>query len=258
MQLHLRVFYLHAAFEEVKEGRVIFRKDSLMKKNNLTRWRGIGLALAVALTACIAVPGQQSKQFAQAQQENAKQLRQYGWKSRTEIRKGGETKSTKLYLMRYDVAGNLQKTLISETSQQLPKRGLRGLIAKKKKENFVEMLDGLGALAKSYGELPPDRMQQFMTNATFTPETNSQPGQLRLQGRDVLQPGDSMTIWVDAATRRQRRIEIQTTFDEKPVRIVSEFRDLPNGPTYPARSVIDYPSQELTITTDNFDYTRAQ
>jgi hypothetical protein len=258
MQLHLPSLYLHAAFEGVKSVRVIFRKDSLMKKNNLTRWRGTGLAMAIALLACFAVLGQQSKQFAQAQQENAKQLRQYTWKSRTEIRKGGETKSTKLYLMRYDVAGTLQKTLISETSQQLPTRGLRGLIARKKKENFVEMLDGLGALAKSYGELPPDRMQHFMAGASFTPETNSQPSLLRLQGRDVLQPGDLMTIWIDAATRRQRRIEILTTFDEKPVRIVSEFRELPNGPTYPARSIIDYSSQELAITTENFGYTREQ
>ena len=63
-----------------------------------------------------------------------------------------------------------------------------------------------------------------------------------------------MTIWLDANTRRQRRVEINSTFDEKPVRIVTEFRDLPNGPTYMARSVVDYPREELTLTMENFDY----
>jgi hypothetical protein len=65
-----------------------------------------------------------------------------------------------------------------------------------------------------------------------------------------------MTIWVDAATRRQRRVEVQTTFDGKPVRVVSEFKDLTDGPTYMARTVVDYPSEELTISTENFDHLR--
>jgi outer membrane lipoprotein-sorting protein len=220
--------------------------------------REIGLALAVTLLACVAAAGQQDKKFAQAQQENAKKLRQYSWKSRTEVRKGGETKSTQLYLMRYDIEGAPQQTLVSGTSQQIPTRGLRGLIAKKKKEEFVETLNGLGALAKSYGNLSPDRVQRFMADAAVTPEKTSRQTLIRIQGRDVLQPGDSMTVWVDAATRKQRRVEIETTFDRKPVRIVSEFQDLPDGPTYVARSVVDYPSKELTITTENFDYTRGQ
>ena len=74
----------------------------------------------------------------------------------------------------------------------------------------------------------------------------------------MLQPGDSMTVWVDAATRKQRRVEIQTTLDRKAVRIVSEFQLLPNGLAYMARSVVDYQGQELTVITENFDYLREQ
>ena len=228
-----------------------------MKKNKSALRRKFGLAMAITLLVCVTVPGQQDKKFAQAQQENAKQLRQYSWKSRTEIRKDGETKNIQLYLTRYGADGTLQQTPVGGTPPpQLPTRGLRGLIARKKKEDFVKTLDGLGALSKSYGNLSPDKMRHFMINAAFTPETNSQRALLRIQGRDVLQPGDSMTIWVDAVTHRQRRVEIQTTFDRKPVRIVSEFKDLPGGPTYMARSVVDYPNRELTITTDNFEHTR--
>lgn len=65
-----------------------------------------------------------------------------------------------------------------------------------------------------------------------------------------------MTVWVDAMTRRQRRVEIQSTLDRKPVRIVSDFQDLPQGPTYMTRSLVNYPGDELTIITENFDYER--
>lgn len=221
--------------------------------------RRAGLALALALTACVAGLGQQAgSPAARGRQENAAELRHYSWVSRTEVRKGGETKSRRMYRMRYGADGAVQQTLVTETAQQIPTRGLRGLIAKKKKGDFVELLDELGTLAKAYGRLSPERMQQFVARASVTPETRLRPGLLRLEGRDVLQPGDSMTVWVEAATRRQRRVEVQTVFDGKPVRIVSEFQDLPEGPTYMARSVVDYPSEELAITTDNFDYTREE
>lgn len=221
--------------------------------------RRVGLALAITLLACVAVAGRQGAKFAEGQRENAKKLRQYTWKSRTEVRKDGETKSTQLHLVRYDAEGAVQQTLISQTSAQIPTRGLRGFIAKKKKEDFVETLDGLRAVAKSYGNLPPEKMQRFMSSASVTPEKTAERRNLiRVEGRDVLQPGDSMTIWLDAATRRQRRVEIQTTFDGKPVRIVSEFQDLTEGPTHVARSVVEYPSRELSITTENFDYEKAR
>ena len=223
---------------------------------NITARRGVWPALALTLLACVAAPARQEGQFARAQAENARELRQYSWKSRAEVRKGGETKSTQLYLMRYDLGGEVQQTLVTGTSQQIPTRGLRGLIARKKKEDFVELLDGLRAVAKSYGGLPPEKMQRFMAGAAVAPGKTARQSLVRLQGRDVLQPGDSMTVWLDAATRRQRRVEVQTTFEGKPVRIVSEFRDLPDGPTYAARAVVEYPSRELAITTENFDYTR--
>ena len=230
-----------------------------MKKiRNMRGRRGVLLALVFTLLACGAAQARQDGQFARAQQENASKLRQYSWKSRTEVRKGGETKSTQLYLVRYDADGNVQQTLVSNTSQQIPTRGLRGFIAKKKKEDFVELLDGLKAVAKSYGSLPPEKMRRFTAGATAAPEQNGRWSLVRLQGRDVLEPGDTMTVWLDAATRRQRRVEVQTTLKGKPVRIVSEFKDLEEGPTYLARSAVDYQSGELSVVTENFDHEPAR
>jgi hypothetical protein len=99
-------------------------------------------------------------------------------------------------------------------------------------------------------------MQEFMSKATVRLEQNTPQPMLRLEATSVLESNDSMIIWLDANTRRQRRIEINSSYDAKPVRIVSEFKDLPAGPTYMARSVVDYPREELTLTVENFDHQR--
>ena len=212
------------------------------------------VALAIMLCAGSLAYGQQEQKFAQAQKQNAPALRQYTWKSRSQVRKDGDVKSTKIFLTRYASDGTQVQVLLEEDSARLPKFGLRGMIARKKKEEAAQLIEALQKLAKSYGELPPAKMQEFMGRATATLETNAPQPLLRLEASDVLQPNDSMTVWVDANTRRQRRIEINWSYDAKPVRIVSEFRDLPGGPTYMARSVVDYPHEELTLTVENFDH----
>ena len=193
---------------------------------------------------------QQEQKLAHAMKQNQAALQQYTWKSQTQIRKEGEIKGTKLFSSRYAANGEVVQLLIEEQSAKLPKFGIRGMIAKKKKEEATKLIEALQRLAKSYGELPPAKMQEFMKIAKVSLESNT----LRLEAANVLQPGDSMVIWLDANTRRQRRIEINSNLDAKPVRIVTEFKDLPDGPTYMARSVVDYPDEELTLTMENFGY----
>lgn len=210
--------------------------------------------LVVVLCTWAMAHGQQDQKFSVAMNQNALALRQFTWKSQTQIRKEGEVKATKLYSNRYAADGTVVQLLLEEESAKLPKFGLRGMVAKKKKQEAQELIEALQRLARSYGELPPAKMQEFMTSAKVSLETNAPQPLLRLESANVLQPRDSMIVWIDANTRRQRRIEINTSFDAKPVRIVTEFRDLPHGPTYMARTVLDYPHDELTLTIENFDY----
>jgi hypothetical protein len=212
--------------------------------------------LLVMLCSWATGHGQQDQKAAQAFKQNSMALRQYTWKSSSQIRKEGEVKGTKLFMSRYASDGTLVQVLLNETSANLPKFGIRGMVAKKKKEEAQELIAALQQLAKSYGELPPAKMQEFMTRAKVTLETNAPQPLLRLEAEGVLQPGDSMVVWIDANTRRQRRVEIKSSYEANPVRIVSEFKDLPNGPTYMARSVLDYVREELTLTVENFDYQR--
>ena len=260
MQIHPRDFYLHAADEVNGRERNELNEETeepTMRISKTTIRLKACLVMAMAmLVVGSSVFAQQDRQFAQALQENAKELRQYSWKSRTEVRKDTELKSFQLYLMHYAADGTLQQSLIDEMTPKIPTHGLRGLIAKKKKEAFVKTLDGLKLFAKSYGDMSPEKMKEFIGNATINIETSS--GRIRVHGRDVVQPGDSVTVWIDLAARRQRRMEITSTFENEIVQMVSDFQDLPGGPTYMSRSVINYQSEGISLIKENFDYHRTQ
>ena len=79
---------------------------------------------------------------------------------------------------------------------------------------------------------------------------------MRIQGGDVLQPGDAMTLWIDPTSRMMKRVEITTALEEKPVTVVSEYQSLTDGPTYQGRSVVSYPAKEVELTVENHDYQR--
>src|SRR6185436_6000182 len=139
------------------------------------------LSLAIVLCASTVAYGQQDQKFSQAMKQNALALRQYTWKSQTQIRKDGEVKATKLYSSRYAADGTIVQLLLQEESAKLPKFGIRGMVAKKKKEDAQKLIEALQRLAKSYGELPPAKMQEFMKTAKATLETNAAEPLLRLE-----------------------------------------------------------------------------
>src|SRR5690242_12587558 len=173
---------------------------------------GIGLGALIGLSALTTTA--QTKQTTPS-------LREYQWKLRTEVQRKGETKSVQVAQVHYDANGQMQTTVISKTPEpDLPKFGLRKAIAEKKLKEFKETVQQLGDLARAYGNLSPEQMQHFMASAVITSEINGGQKLVRAEGHDVFQNRDTMTVWLDEVTRRQRRVEIEASYDGKPVRIV--------------------------------------
>ena len=229
-----------------------------MRVINSTLIHKFGMTIYIALFLGSVAFGQQLGDLELMQRNNDEKLRAYAWKSRTEIAKGGETKIVRLDHVRYAADGTIQTTQLSVTAPELPTGGLRGLIAKRKKEEFGKLVKDLGNLAQSYGKLSPEKLRSFMQTALIRPENSPHGKLVRIDGSDVRQPGDSMTVWVDPASRQQRKVEVKTSYEGKAVRIISEFKQLPGGPSYVSRAVIQYPEEELTITTDNFEHVRGE
>jgi len=211
-------------------------------------------------------PSQAKQEFAQAQKDNAAALRQYTWKSRTEIKMGGESKSVKLEQVRYDLDGKQQKTAIGEPPQpqaqeEAGRRGgrrgggrVKAKVIENKKEEFAELMQNLGQLVGSYAHMPPDKMQAFSESATLATGQGQGGNEVLIQGSNAMVPGDTMSVWIDPASFGMRRIEIRTSFDGKPVHFTGEFQALTDGPTYPARLVLEYPDKEVELVVENYDY----
>jgi hypothetical protein len=227
--------------------------------------RSFALVVGASLALAPGVFGQQKEQFAQAQKENSAALKQYTWKSRTEIKMKGESKSVKVEQVRYDVDGKQQKTPVGappeqEAKKETRRRGGRGSgrakkkVVEKKKEEFAELMKSLGQLVGSYAHMPPDKMQAFAQNATVAEGQGQNGDQVLIQGSNALVAGDTMSIWIDPASYGMRRIEIHTSFDSNPVHFTGEFEALTAGPTYPARLTLDYPDKEVTLTVEDYDY----
>ena len=219
------------------------------------------VALVALCSAMVLAQDKVQPSFAESQKANAQALRQYSWKSRTEIKLKGESKNVKLEQVRYDANGKLQKTPIGSPPAAAPPpaqggRGgrLKGKVIENKKEEFGELMQGLGQLVASYGHLPPDKLQAFKANATTAKGEGALQGTAQIQGLNVLEQGDSVTIWIDPASQMMRRVEIKTIYDKKPATVVADYQSVPNGPTYMARAVLTYPEKNVELTVDNSDY----
>src|SRR5437868_5656313 len=111
------------------------------------------VALVALCSAMVLAQDNVQPSFAESQKANAQTLRQYSWKSRTEIKLKGESKNVKLEQVRYDADGKVQKTPIGTppaAAPASPQGGRGGRMKAKgienKKEEVGEVMKGLGQL----------------------------------------------------------------------------------------------------------------
>ena len=67
-----------------------------------------------------------AQQFGQSAKANAAALRMYTWQMRVEVTLKGDPKPAKLYAMRFDSNGVIQKTLLNPAPPAEPTRGAQG------------------------------------------------------------------------------------------------------------------------------------
>ena len=220
--------------------------------------------LASATTSRSSTPqGMDPSQVAAAIKANAQALKAFAWQQRMQLQLKGETKKTTLNQMNYDINGNLQKTLISEqppadASPPPAGPGLRGRLKKKvvakKTGEFKEMMEGIASLVKSYTELQPQQLQSALKQAAFSPGQGDMDGSIQIQMVNLLQRGDSLTIWIDQGSLLFRKIAIVSSYDQKQVTATANYSMLPSGQVYMAQAIVNYPSKQVVVEIDNLNY----
>jgi hypothetical protein len=200
---------------------------------------------------------------AAAIQANAQALKAFVWQQRMQLQLKGETKKTTLNQMNYDFNGNLQKTLLSEqpsADAAPPPAGgrLRGRVKQKvvakKTAEFKEMMEGIASLVKSYTELQPQQLQSAIKQAAFSPGQGDMNGSVQIQMANLLEQGDSLTIWIDEGALLFRKIAIVSLYDKNPVTATANYAMLPGGQVYMAQAIVNYPEKKVVVEIDNLNY----
>ncbi len=220
---------------------------------------GMRLVLAVAVASAapatfaqgdIARSAAQTVQVVQSRAQNAALLKQYAWNERVDFLVKGEEKDLRIDLVNVGPDGKLQRTVLNDQAAPLPHGFFRRKIAEGEKKDVEKYLKGLGQLLHQYTLPTPGAVMNFLDAATPVP---AGPGQLMITGQGVVQPGDSLTVYIDATTRRTQRIVVSTSFEGNPVNLTATFATLPEGLTYPAFAEVVVPAKGYDLTVQNFN-----
>ena len=222
------------------------------------------VALVALCSAMVLAQDKVQPSFAESQKANAQTLRQYSWKSRTEIKLKGESKNVKLEQVRYDANGALQKTPIgAPPAAAAPPQGGRGRSGQgkgyRKQEGGVWRVDA-GARAAGGVLWPAPAGQAAGVQSDCDHRTGrgcaagygAHPGSQRTGAGRFDDHLDRPRIADDAARRDQ------TIYDKKPATLVADYQSVPNGPTYMAHAVLTYPEKNVELTVDNSDYVQGR
>ena len=191
----------------------------------------------------------------EARKANAKLMHQYSWQSRTELMENGEVKDMRLEQVQYGPDGQLQRTMLNEQGASLPFGFIRRAIAENKRKEMETYLKGLRSLLDQYTLPTAGKVLDFMDKATTTLANDGR--MILMNGASVVVPGDSLSIWTEAATRQTRKIQVDTFFQGEAVNLTATFKTLRSGLTHVNYAEVVVPAKNLSIQVQNFDYDRS-
>ena len=193
-------------------------------------------------------------QISAARKANAALMRQYTWETRTELIEEGQVKDVRIEAVSYGPDGQLQRSLLNDQSSPLPESLLGRIIAEKRKERLEAYVKGLRSLLDQYSLPTEGKVIDFMNQATTTKPDAS--GLIVMTGSNVLLPGDTLSLWIEASTRRTRKTQVKTFYEGEVVNLTATFKTLASGLNYVAYADATIPGKLFTMQVQNYDYDR--
>ena len=214
----------------------------------------LGLPQLAKAQSALSADANTAVRIIEARQANAALMQHYTWTSRTEIIDQGQVKDTRIEMVNYNPFGQLQRSLLNDQSAPLPRGFLRRAVAEDERKKLEEYLTGLRGLLEQYTLSTTGKVLDFMASArTVGPDAN---GMLQMTGSNVILPGDTLTLWLNAMTRHLTRVEANSNFQGDPVQLDATFSTLPSGLNYMAYAEATVPNKQLSVQIQNFNYMR--
>jgi hypothetical protein len=195
-----------------------------------------------------------AQKFAAAAKANAGALKQYTWQMRVQATLKGEQKPAKLYAMRFDIDGKVEKTELTAEAPPAPHgRGLRDRIKEKKIVEAKEWAGELADLVKDYIAPSPAVLQTFFGKSTAV---EAPGGLVQIFATGVISSTDKMVYEITPDTQALKRFMFHAMLEGDPVEGEVQFATLPNGPNYAARTTVNVPAKQLSAVVENFQYVK--
>jgi hypothetical protein len=186
-------------------------------------------------------------------------LRQFEWIETTVVSLRDEEKSRKQERCYYGADGVLQKVEVSESPEPEKKRGLRGRIAERKKEELTDYMKSAVALVKTYVPPSPAKIQAAKDAGNVAIQVLDPGKRVRLDFRNYEKTGDNLGVEVDLTTNRPLGVKVSTYIDDASDAVTLDVRmgQLNEGTTYPAEITLEAKAKNLKVAVTNSGYRRA-
>jgi hypothetical protein len=235
-----------------------------MKQALTPRLNSMALAIAISAAVFAITPAMaQNQQMADkltaikdAQAANKQKLAQYTWTEVETISLKGDVKDTKTYQVSM-VNGQQQKTLVNNqaASSGGGREGrVKERIVDKKKAEFQEYGQSIGALAKQYTTPNPEALMAAKQAGNISLQPGS--GTVSLVIKNYVKQGDSVTMTISEQTHSQQSIQVNSYLNDPKdaVTISAQFAQLPDGTNHVATATINGVSKQLTVVDQNSNY----
>lgn len=198
----------------------------------------------------------------QALAQNKAALKQYTWIETTEITLKGEEKKQERKQCVYAADGSVTKTPMPDAApaqapppQQPSRRRGGGAVKKAVVSNKIEGM-------KDYMEKVKALVQQYVPPDPQKIQAAQQAGGVSVEGaaltlKNYVKPGDSMAIGLDPKGTAIQTFNLKS-YVEKPkdddVTMSVTYGTLPDGTSYPQRTVLDVAAKQIGVIVTNSDY----
>ncbi len=232
-----------------------------MKNRILLSSFSLALGLSLALPASAQQPSvaERAAMLKATMQASQVVLKQYEWVETTVISLKGEEKSRKQERCYYGADGQLTKVLLTAPAPEEKKRGLRGKIAEKKKEELTDYMKQAVALVKTYVPPSPARIQAAKDAGKVSIEVLEPGKRARLNFSGYEKTGDNLGVEVDLTSNRPLGVKVATYLEDAKDKVTLDVRmgQLNDGTTYASDITLSATAKNLTVAVQNSGYRKS-
>jgi hypothetical protein len=191
------------------------------------------------------------ERFAKAFAENARDTRALNWKTRTRLQTDGQVSLILEHRVRHDANGDRYRDLLYSGC---PSSTRSGGTVPESDEASGEITETISQLVTAYTVPAAGMMERFLREASEDASDTTEPGTRCLAGEGFLMPEDRVRVWASPRTGQLKRMRFEALLEGQPVTGVVQYRNLPDGPYYPAHTLVRMPGRATQMTVEHYGY----